>query len=267
MVPQFDAGSKCCTYHPHLAPHFVGALLASGNALVEERLRRRVGVTPLGLGAPPGFSVREFGRDDGRCPFHAEGRCTIWESRGPACAAFHCRFERGPLGAQLWQLILYAWNGIERALNGMLLQRHGLSAEACDALLRAPEDAALDTAAWGRLRGREAEYFLDAHALIPELSWKDVAKLGHAGPLGEALRGAVERLHALQLPERVQPGPAQLVQLGSKVRAVSPAAPFDALELPAELLPRLQQPGRLAALGLNDAQARQLLDWAALVPA
>src|SRR3954471_18947512 len=75
----FDPAVRCCTYHPHLAPHFVGAILRDdpGRAVVRARIAARLGVTPLGLGPTPAYAaLRErqpegFGRSlDLLCPFH-----------------------------------------------------------------------------------------------------------------------------------------------------------------------------------------------------
>src|SRR5207244_3797416 len=212
----FDPAVRCCTYHPHLAPHFVGGILGTGagGAVVRARIAARVGVTPLGLG-PGATSEGTFGHShELLCPFYEAGRCTIWQHRGAACAAFHCKFDRGALGFGLWNLITLAFNAIERGLAGWLLRRQGLDPQACDALLHAPADPALDARAWGAWRGREEDYFLEAARLIEPLSWPEVVAIGDLGPLGEALRGAVERFDAMEPPQRVRRGAGVLYHLG-----------------------------------------------------
>src|SRR5438874_8444026 len=57
----FDPAVRCCTYHPHLAPHFVGGILASGSEagrrVVRARIAARVGVTPIGLQPTPAYAA------------------------------------------------------------------------------------------------------------------------------------------------------------------------------------------------------------------
>jgi len=281
----FDAAIGCCTYHPHLAPHFVGGILSSGTEagrrIVRERIGARAGVSPLGLGPSPAYASAQrmygalpgaFGRQrELQCPFNADSRCTIWQHRGAPCASFHCKFERGALGAGLWNLITIAFNAVERALARWLIARTGLSAPACDALLHAPGDPALDAAAWGEWRGREEEYFLEAARLIEPLGWSEVVALarGELDGLGEALSSALARFESLPIPQQARRNPEVLVQLGASVaRFRHPGASLDLLEVPTPIAARLErfQPGPLAELGLDATLLRKLLDWQVLLP-
>jgi len=274
----FHPETRCCTYHPELAPHFVGGILAAGTdegrARVKRRIADRTGVTPLGLAPGPERAAARpgaFGRDPAlRCPFFDAGdagRCTIWEHRGAGCAAYHCKFDRGVLGQGLWHLTFVAFNVVERALARWLLGRHGLEVAACDALLHAPRDADLDARAWKSWRGREEEYFLDAHRSIAPLAWAEVVALGgrELAELGAALRGAVERFDALRPPQRVRRGDDVLHHIGrpGRVRLQHPTIPDDLLEVPADLAARLAglDDTPLAALGVDDDLAKRLLDW------
>ncbi len=283
----FDPAVRCCTYHPHLAAHFVGGILkdgtAAGIAIVRARLAARVGVTPLGLGATPAYAATYlevtrtpgvFGRSrDLRCPFHADARCTIWSHRGAPCAAFHCKFDRGAYGAGLWNLIVVAFNSIERALARWLVETSGLDATLSDALLRAPDDRDLDVRAWGAWHGREAEYFLVAARRIEPMSWVDVAAIGgrELADLGAALGGAATRFAAMVPPTRVQRGTEVLHRIGLPGHKVlhHPALPFDELAVSTELADRLArlETSELADLGLDAELVRRLLDWRVLVPA
>jgi hypothetical protein len=283
----FDPAVRCCTYHPHLAAHFVGGILKDGTefgrAGVRARVAGRAGVTPLGLGPPPANSAAwerlaslpgSFGHSlELLCPFHEAGRCTIWQHRGAPCAAFHCKFDRGALGFALWNLVTIAFNAIERALGAWLLRRQGLDVDACDALLHAPADAALDTRAWGAWRGREEEYFLEAARLIEPLSWAEVIAIGgrDLAGLGDALRGAVARFDDKALPQRVRRGGEILYHLGqaSSVRLQNRSVPLDLLDVPAAVAGRLArlEESPLPELGLDDQLVRRLIDWQALVPA
>lgn len=279
----FDEALRCCTYHPNLAPHFVGGILDGGDevgrARVRARIAARVGVSPLGLGPTPEYAAAHrrlagpgsFGRSRAlACPFLDGTRCSIWRHRGAACAAFHCKLDRGALGAGLWSLLVVAFNAVERALARWLLARHGLDAAACDALLHAPADAALDARAWGAWRGREEEYFVAAARWVEAMTWAEVAALDGLHGLGDALRGAVARFDSPALPERVRPNREILYQLGKPghTRLQNRGVPLDLVEIPTELATQLTALDETATanLGLEDVLLRRLLDWQVLLP-
>jgi hypothetical protein len=274
----FDPALRCCTYHPHLAPHLVGGILAhgtdGGRARVRARIAARVGVTPLGVAPPPAYTRAHgvFGRSREKlCPFYEDARCTIWSHRGIACAGFHCKLDRGALGQSLWNLLVVGFTVVERALARWLLARQGVDAAACDVLLRAPEDAALDARAWGAWHGREADYFVAAAQLIEPLSWDEVVALG--GPdvarVAEAVRETVVRLDAL--PERVRRNDQILHHPGraGRVRLQSWTVPLDLLEVSTAVADRIRalDETRLSELDFDGALVRRLLDWGALLPA
>lgn len=279
--PAFDPAVRCCTYHPFLAPHFVGGILASGSESGRALVRARIAAqsaTPLGLGPSRAYAAARESVKDPRdafgharellCPFYADARCTIWQHRGVPCAAFHCKLDRGALGFGLWNLIVVAFNVVERALAVWLLRRQGLHAPACDKLLHAPDDEELYARAWGSWRFREEEYFLEAARLVEPLTWAEVVALGGAdlARLGTALREAVERFDRMPLPERVRRGEGVLYKLG---RVHNPSVPFDPLEIPEGVARRIEQldSAPLEALKLEPELARRLLDWQALVGA
>jgi hypothetical protein len=281
----FEPEVRCCTYHPHLAAHLVGGILRTGNESGRERVRARiaarVGVTPLGITPAPDYSRRyqrlaalpgAFGRNrELVCPFLQDARCTIWRHRGVACAAFHCKLDRGSLGQWRWNLIVVAFNVVDRVLSRWLLEKQGLDVAACDALLHHPDDASLAAPAWGGFQGREEPYFLEAAQLIEPLSWAEIVALGgrELVELGEAMRGALARVDAV--PERVRRGPDVLHHIGraGSVRLQHPGVPFDLLEVPGEVSERLARldEAPLADLGLPVELARRLLDWQVLVGA
>jgi hypothetical protein len=279
----FDPVMRCCTYHPHLAPHFVGGILAGdseeGRVRVKARIAARLGVTPLGLGPTPDYSVIHerlafrpgtFGRSrELHCAFHHDGRCTVWKQRGMVCAAYHCKFDRGAFGRDLWNVLVIAFNVVERVLARWLLERLGLEVETCDALLRAPREAALDQKAWGVWFGREEAYFLEAARLVEALSFRDVEAIGgrDLAGLADGLRGVLARRDAI--PARVRVNGDILHHLGrpGHVRLQNLGLPLDLLEVPAEIVDRLSKSGEapLADLGLDGELARKLLDWQYLV--
>jgi hypothetical protein len=254
LPPQgpFDPEVKCCSFHPHLAPHFVGAIL--DHEVVRARLRDRVGVSPLGLGPPLGFRVTRFGQKP-QCPFYDTGKCTIWSQRGIVCASFHCRLDRGVTGAALWNRFILLFNVLERALARWRIAEAGLDAAACDALLREPTDRELDTRAWGDWCGREEEYFRRAHEEVSRLSLAEVIALGGSELAGltDALKLLMTRYRSLELPPRWRRNP-DIVQLGRRFQ--NRGCSLDLLEVPEEI--DLDAP--------DEKWLRKLLDWQVLIP-
>src|SRR5260370_41845075 len=57
----FDPAVRCCTYHPHLAAHFVRGILKDGTdsarAVVRARIAARPGGSPPGLSPGPVYSA------------------------------------------------------------------------------------------------------------------------------------------------------------------------------------------------------------------
>jgi hypothetical protein len=265
---------RCCSYHPHLAAHLVGGVLGGedgeGRARVRSRIAARVGVTPLGLGPTPAYYALKgrFGHSrEMLCAFYQNARCTIWRHRAMPCASFHCKFDRGAIGRDLWSFLIIASNVIERVLARWLLGKLGLEVAPSDALLRAPEDAALDRQAWGGWFGREEEYFLESARLVDALSYAEVEAIGGRDlqGLAEALRGVVAR--GAELPERVRVNGEIVHHLGRPgyVRLQNRGLPLDLLEVPEELMARLSGEMRLADLGLDEDLARKLVDWQVLI--
>jgi hypothetical protein len=276
---------RCCTYQPSLPPHLVGAILADetapGRAVLRAHIAARAGVSPLGVGPPPEYGVayqrvladpRAFGRAaELACPYLDGDQCGIWAHRGIGCATFHCKFDRGALGAGFWNLIGVMVAIVDRTLRRWLVRRHDLQPDACDALLR---DPSADAAAWGGWLGREEEYFLSCARLIGGLEWRDVEVIGgvEIERLAQALRGVVERLEATTAPARVRRGGDVLYRIGrpGTVRLQHVGVPNDLLEVPADVAARLEAVGalevELGALGLDAALTRALLDWQVLVP-
>lgn len=112
----FQPEARCCTYHPTIINFAVGHGLVEGGTaarLFRERLRRRAGVSALGIRAWDAFRQRYadrvhtggFGRDLAlRCPYWRGGElaCGVWTHRNPVCRTWHCRHEQGPRGRDLW---------------------------------------------------------------------------------------------------------------------------------------------------------------------
>jgi hypothetical protein len=281
----FDPELRCCTFHPQLLAHLVGGILREADDMGRERVRARiaarVGVSPIGIIPPPAYAAHHralaerpgsFGhRHELRCPFLQDARCTIWRHRGVACAAFHCKLDRGALGAWRWNLIVVAFNVVDRVVSRWLLERHGLDVAACDALLHHPDDEAADRRAWGVFFGREEAYFLEAARLASGLGFAEIVAMG--GPelaqLASGLRAALPRID--DVPARVRRGGDVFYHIGRdrSARVQHPSVSLDLLAIPAEvteLLAKLEE-APLADLGLDAALVRRLLDWQVLVGA
>ncbi len=132
---RFHPRSKCCTYVPRLPNFLVGRILrdpdpamARGREILLDRIRRGVGVHPLGLGIDDHehttyeiiVEAGEFGRaPDLICPwFIADGGlCAIWRHRNAVCSTWYCRHDEGARGRRFWQAVEHLLRSL-----GILLQ-------------------------------------------------------------------------------------------------------------------------------------------------
>jgi hypothetical protein len=266
----FHRDTKCCTYTPEIPNFLVGRILddpdpalAPGRASVERRIDARVGVTPIGLLRPPvqallyrhGMSSG-FGRAASlRCPHYraeAGGACGIWRHRNGVCSTWFCKYGRGATGETFWHALeqllaiierdLTRWClleiGVDSAVLARLLPRGadrgvdggGLDAEGLDGAVSAETYSAL----WGTWQGRERELFRRAAALVNELSWTDVVRIGGAGV--DAFAHVVVDAHRRHgddgLPVRLAVGAFQTIAVGRERVRVMTYNPYDPLELP-----------------------------------
>jgi hypothetical protein len=276
-VMTFDARTKCCTYTPALPNFLVGRVLddddpalARGRASVEERLRRRVAVTPLGLGRSVSEMLlyerggeRTFGRSPAlRCPHYLEaegGLCGVWRHRNAVCATWFCKHERGAVGEALWRAVEHLLGSVERALARWCLvqldvepdvlrrlspgreafePRHPLEAGELDATV----DEADYAARWGAWAGREAELYRACARLVAPLGWDDVRAIAGAEALMHArvLRAAHAEHASEALPARLRVGPIALLGLDADAACVGAYRVYDPLLLPPRLLDLLR---------------------------
>jgi Fe-S-cluster containining protein len=209
---KFSNDLKCCTYTPRLPNFLVGRILAdtaddeltaAGRSSVIERLERRVDATPLALEAPRAYGLLyAHGSQAGfgvapqlLCPhFHSpSGACGIWRHRESVCATYHCKYERGAIGAKMW-MAAKAWFGtVEHTLAWHAVVELGLGDAAMEHLIACSDFGGgwLDAASlggavdenelqtrWGNWAGRQQEFYLAAWDVVKDLGADDLFRLG-----------------------------------------------------------------------------------------
>lgn len=107
----FDAELKCCTFHPFLPNFTVGALSLevdegrlspeSFNQFLNESRLTVIGAFSLKAAT----SICETGKKPSdRCPFLANGRCSIHAFRPSTCSSYVCRSKNGEAGIRSWRI-------------------------------------------------------------------------------------------------------------------------------------------------------------------
>jgi len=274
----FSPDVKCCSYVPHLANFVAGRALAGpGRGSVVDRIARRAGVTPLGLGLSRAdlrhvVGVQaHFGQETRvRCPHFVERTqgCGIWESRNAVCSTWFCRHERGAAGQGVWHavrdLLIAAEEQVARhcldraelpdvqvgavldhraALREAVRQANDGDVAGVDGEGRYGEDDASpqwSARMWGDWQGREEEWFAGCAEVAGALDAGQLAALlddDGRGVDAVARRRAV--LAARTVPDRLvfAPGPAS--EATDDVLRLAGYSPFDLLVLPADLEPDL----------------------------
>jgi len=308
----YDPRIKCCTYIPVLHNFLVGRILSDddpatrgGRATVEKRIAEAVAVTPLGLGAPPTFSLlynninpEAFGRSRAlRCPHYLEdgGRCGIWHHRNSVCSTWFCKHVRGQVGYVFWrQSLLHMLRYVEQDLAyWCLLQldlddgalRHfmtarerdeGLTAESIDNRAEVESHRRI----WGEWCGREVDFFVRCAELVERLSWSEV--LAICGPEAHAYarltKHAFAKLTSDEIPPALTTGSMQVVQIQQEATRVRTYSSIDPLEVPNIVMALLHYfDGRptddavdaIAAktgIRLESGLVRKMVDFGLLVP-
>ena len=205
----FKVSTKCCTYWPSLPNFSVGSILADnesanhGRHSVRERIRFRVGVSPLGI-APPQVYLElyrlgartSFGKSEAlSCPYFTEGSCGIWKYRQAVCATWYCRHNRGMVGQTFWNAAQAFLEIAERSVALWAVRQLGIGTDVLASLksrstLHSQElstadlDGRVDSErykrTWGRWDGREEELYLETSKLVRQLSWHEIVQLGGA---------------------------------------------------------------------------------------
>jgi hypothetical protein len=298
-VAFFNPATKCCTYVPMLPNFLVGCILddtdpaaAAGRTTVERRIEDRVGVTPLGLQAPPVHTVlygiggaAAFGRSRTlRCPHYREeagGACGIWRHRNGVCSTWFCKHVRGSTGQRFWQALDQLLATVERELARWCLVRLDVEPAVLARLLPRGTDRVLRTnpldgdsldgridqrafaQLWGGWHGREREFYRVAGRAVADLRWEDVLRLG--GGSVAALARVVASAHGALLddaiPERLVVGRLQILASGRHHVRVAAYSGLDPLDLPRRLVDVLPAfDGRRTEQVLRAIRAQQCLN-------
>ncbi|MBF5042149.1 hypothetical protein FGE12_07060 [Aggregicoccus sp. 17bor-14] len=268
----FRPDTKCCTYHPRLPNYLVGAILADtdpamaeGRRRIGEKLASRVGVTPQWVNPPARYTLlygnanRAFGRSTSLlCPYYerAQGNCTIWRYREAVCSTFFCKYVAGADGRKFWMTLKTYLSLAEIQLSRYAVLK--LAPEYIHARRDKPEPAGtllsaddLDErglpekeyrALWGAWAGREAQFFLEAHALVKGLKAEDLERL--LGLDGVIEQTVLERLHQASvkptLPRALKFNPDATVRwMPDGSVALGSYSENDAVALPGEAYPLL----------------------------
>ncbi|WP_088285780.1 hypothetical protein [Kineosporia sp. A_224] len=271
----FSPDAKCCSYIPHVSNFLAGRALAGpGRESVELRIRRRSGVSPLGLGLSPDDLRRladtqsRFGSTAiVRCPHYVTETqgCSIWESRNAVCSTWFCQHERGDVSLQFWHAVRNLLVTVEEHLARHCLESSGLPAEQVRAVLdnrtamreavgraNAGEDPAVDAAhedspelhsrLWGAWEGREEAWFARCAELadtVSDAALRDL--LGQTPEVVEAVRTRLDALGRHELPDRLRFEPGAASEATTDVLRLVGYSPFDPLVLAADLEPALWQ--------------------------
>jgi hypothetical protein len=112
------------------------------------------------------------------------------------------------------------------------------SIDAADLDGREPDDYAEH---WGRWRGREAELYTACAALVRDLPWSDVERIG--GPElamhRQVLQAQYAELASPQLPARLWPAVYRVIHRGRDAVRLRTYSPYDPIDVPAELIDAL----------------------------
>jgi len=296
--PYFEPDVKCCTYLPTIWSFLAGRILedhsaegAEGRASLERRIDAGLAVTPLGIGRTPVFQLfyqrvdlSSFGRARSlRCPHYLEesGGCGIWRHRESTCATYFCKYERGDVGKEFWELLHGLLLSAETALAQWCAVQLEVGTEALALLFPPPGEPAppptgedLDGKVvpaeyrrrWGRWAGREREYYQAASRLVAPLRWQQIEAL--AGPELQARKAVVlsayERVNSEELPDRLWTSPIRLEFQGATSRRVRVEGGAGPLDLPDELVDELRRfDGRLTADVLREIREESGLELTA----
>jgi len=295
----FNPRTKCCTYLPRVPNFLVGAILsddasdmAEGRARVLQRIGNQVGVTPLWVGANGAYNVLYdhgdgvFGHSEAMlCPYYLEDRigggCGIWRHRNSVCMTWFCKHERGDRAKQFWDAANDLLIGVEENLAKHCLVTLGFDAAALRANVppRTPRSPRADAvrgdeldgrvsparyaALWGSWAGREQDLYLECDAIVRDLEWEDVERIGGAtvALLSRLARDAYRSITGESLPDRLELGGLRVLGAGRGTVRLATYSPYDPIDVPAALLPALSRGsvrrGRCAARSGRTRQFRR----------
>jgi hypothetical protein len=258
----FHPVTKCCAFQPHLPNFLAGRLLSdvdasmsAGRIELEERIARRVAVTPrwAGPGSVFGLLYRSvpqvFGRAPAlRCQFlTSTGGCGIWKHRPGVCATWFCKHVRGNVGSRFWRLADKLLQSVEHDLSFWCLAELRVgSAEADELAPRTSPDVSevggeIDWAhyrkLWGEWAGREIDFYRACGRLVEPLSWDQVEQI--CGPrvriLAGLLRDAYASLGSEVIPERLRLGQITFSAIEGNAYRVVSYSHYDPVLMPERL--------------------------------
>jgi hypothetical protein len=271
MLPQSDAQSangffhpstKCCAYQPHLPNFLAGRILsdddpslAAGRRELEQRISKKIGVTPVwaGPGGIFGLLYRNvpsvFGRaPELRCHFLSPaGDCGIWKHRPGVCATWFCKHVRGDTSFQFWRLAAKLMQHVEQDLvlwcaaelkTGLTELLDGDSATSPHVSELGGEiDVEHYQRVWGTWAGREPNFYRACARLVDSLSWEQVQTI--CGPrvriLADLLRDAYTHLLSDAIPERLRVKQFQITGIEAGNYRVLAYSSLDPLSMPEAL--------------------------------
>jgi hypothetical protein len=266
-IMYFHPVTKCCTFQPHLPNFLAGAILADpdpsiaeGRAAVEQRIWRRVAVTPSRAGAGALFGLlygnitNVFGRAPAlRCTYlNAAGGCGVWTHRPGVCATWYCKHVRGATGFRFWALADKLLRAVEQDLALWCPAELKVgSAEVVElARLSTPDvnelngeiDEAQYRELWGEWAGREIEFYRACAGLVESLTWEQVCHV--CGPRVRILEGLVRdayvHLGSEAIPERLRLTRFSLASTGGGGYTVTTYSDFDPVRMSEALVRVLQ---------------------------
>ncbi len=108
----------CCSYYPGLPNYLVGGLLQDtdpaldeGRRRIREIIKKKSGVSPMGIQAPAKYSLFFTRTDDAfgqskllLCPYfdREKKNCTIWKYRDVTCSTYLCKYTSAEAGKAFW---------------------------------------------------------------------------------------------------------------------------------------------------------------------
>jgi hypothetical protein len=271
----FNSQTKCCTYLPELHNFLAGRILADedtsfakGRRTVQARLKARIGVTPLGMGQTPMYSLVYHNSPDVfghaanmRCPHYINeegGRCGVWKNRESVCVTWFCKYTRGATGKNFWTKLLHLLSFIERNVSLWCVTQLDVGTDALQILLPlfkrseaekptakeidGKSDEKMYRAKWGKWFGREEEFYKECALLASDLKWADIENI--CGPElkihTRLMQEAYKKLVSDELPQRLKVGSFQLGGMEQNAFAVSGYSGFDTLRLSKPIISILQ---------------------------
>lgn len=297
----FSANLKCCTYLPQVPNFLVGAVLCEeggGAVSVHDRIDRKSGVTPLGLGITAAYgalyelaSGPAFGRSPALlCPHFstADGTCGIWSRRNSVCSTFYCKTSHGARSAEFWRGLRDLLTAVEHGLSWWcvvklcgdvdalrLLREQRPPREAVANELTGAELGAPYTGLWGSWIGREREFFQECWRLVQDVSWSEVVE--RSGPQVSATLGSVRlsytRASLLDVPSDLIVAPFNVAHCSDSGIQLETHSALDRLVIAPGLLRQVLSLGMKASQGsgvaweseLDAVELRQLVDWGLLI--